>query len=206
MDEACLFYYLGKADDAERTALAVSRSTRAEPNARLTYTEVKMLRCLSYAQRELGRYADAAETAQDLLNRCRDYGEAGHVRCRNRGMLALALARLDEGNAGAALAILDERSKLPLRRDLNPESVLARGRALLAVGRTEESIQWLQKLEDYWNASSGREGPFASEARFWLGQAYDTAGDPRGQPLIADARSVLAASPMASHRELAAWR
>ncbi len=204
LSDVCLLHYSGKQDEAERAAREALRPWQEQPGARLTYPEVMVLLCLSYAQRELGRYDDAARTAQDLLERCRDYGESGVPRCRNRGALALARARLDSGNAGEALAILEERLKLPLRRDLNPEAALARGRALLEVGRIAESTVLLKRLQDHWRASLTPDSAFAAEADFWLGRAYVASGDPRGHALVTQAKRKLAASPLASHRKLAA--
>jgi hypothetical protein len=204
MSDVCLLNHSGKPDEAERAAQEALRTWQEQPDARLTYPEVMVLVCLSYAQREVGRYDDAARTAQDLLDRCRDYGESGVPRCRNRGALALARARLDSGNASEALAILEERLKLPLRMDLNPESALARGRALLEVGRIAESTVLLKTLQDHWRASLTPDSAFAAEADFWLGRAYVASGDPRGHSLVTEAKRKLAASPLASHRKLAA--
>ena len=204
MGEVCLLYYLGHADDAERAAAAVLQTLQNEPNVRLTHWEVNMRRCLSYAQRENARYAEAAQTARHLLDRCHDYGEAGLLRCRNRGSLALAFARLDDGDASEALAILDTRLKLPLRPDLNPESALARGRALLALGRTAEATHSLQQLYGYWVGSPAPTSVHAAEAEYWLARAYLAGGDQRGHGMLAEARRRLAASPLKSHRALAA--
>jgi tetratricopeptide (TPR) repeat protein len=149
LSDVCLLHQSGKQDEAERAAREALRPWQEQPGARLTYPEVMVLLCLSYAQRELGRYDDAARTAQDLLERCRDYGESGVPRCRNRGALALARARLDSGNAGEALAILEERLKLPLRRDLNPDSALARSRSHRGVdGAAEEVAGPLASIAD----------------------------------------------------------
>jgi serine/threonine protein kinase len=204
MSDVCLLHQSGKLDEAERAANEALRTWREQPGARLTYPEVMVLLCLSYAQREVGRYDDAAQTAQDLLALCRDYGESGVPRCRNRGSLALAWARLDGGNPGEALAILEERLKLPLRMDLNPESALARGRALLEVGRIAEATALLKRLQDHWRASLTPESAFAAEANYWLGRAYVAAGDRRGESMIAEAKRVLVRSPLPSHRKLAA--
>jgi len=206
MSDVCLLNQSGKQDEAERAAREALRTWQEQPGARLTYPEVMVLVCLSYAQRELGRYDDAARTAQDLLERCHDYGESGVPRCRNRGSLALAWARLDSGNASEALAILEERLKLPLRMDLNPESALARGRALLEVGRIAEATTLLKRLQDHWRASLTPDSAFAAEADYWLGRAYVASGDPRGPSLVTEAKRTLAGSPLASHHKLAAGR
>jgi tetratricopeptide (TPR) repeat protein len=203
MSDVCLLNHSGKPDEAQRAAQEALRTWQEQPDARLTYPEVMVLLCLSYAQREVGRYDDAARTAQELLERCHEYGESGVPRCRNRGSLALARARLDSGNADEALAILEERLKLPLRMDLNPESALARGRALLEVGRIAESTVLLKRLQDHWRASLTPDSAYAAEADYWLGKAYVTAGDKRGKSLIAEAKRVLVGSPLASHRRLA---
>ena len=108
------------------------------------------------------------------------------------------------GDAREALAILEERLKLPLRRDLNPDSALARGRALLEVGRIAESTVLLKSLQDHWRGSLTPDSPYAAEADYWLGRAYVAAGDPRGRALVTEAKRTLAGSPLASHRKLAA--
>ena len=201
MDEVCVLYYRGHAEEAEKAATPILRALEREPNPRVSFAEIRMTKCLSYAQRENGRYDEAARTAQALIDRCGGYAES--FPCRNRGLLALALARLDAGNPADALSIFDERRKLPLRPDLNPESALGRGRSLLELGQNDEALRWLQAVYGYWLSSHTPWSVYAAESEYWLGQAYLATGDRRGHWMVAEARRTLAASPLGSHRALA---
>lgn len=202
--QVCLLYMQGKADEAERAAEDLLQAAPDESNPRpLTYSEVMMRRCHSFAQRENGRIAEAEQTAQALLSLCEKYPEWS-VRCRNRGLIALAFVRLDEGRAAEALGLLEERLTVAsIRPDPNPESLLARARAYLELERTPEATRMLEALVKFWKSTSNPDGPFAAEAEYWLGRAYLAAGDPRGPRMIGEARRALAGSALASHRALA---
>jgi tetratricopeptide (TPR) repeat protein len=204
MDRVCLLSYRGDSDDAERVAAPLLRALDNEPGSAPSRAEVRMRKCLSFAQRDNGRFDDAARTAQDLIERCRAHTEASHVPCRNRGMLALGRALLDAGRYDEALAIFDKRRKLPLRTEINPESALGAARALLALGHTAEATEWLQRVYGFWLSSPTPRSVYASEAEYWLGQAYLAGGDRRGHWMVAEARQALAASPLKLHRALAA--
>ncbi|MGZ9031204.1 MAG: protein kinase domain-containing protein, partial [Burkholderiaceae bacterium] len=202
--QVCLLYIQGNADEAESAAEALLRAAPDEANPRpLTYSEVMMRRCHSFAQRENGRIAEAEQTAQALLGLCDEYPEWS-ARCRNRGLIALAFVRLEEGRAAEALALLDQRLTVTsVRLDPNPETLLARGRAYLELERTQEATTMLEGLVKFWKGTSNPDGPFTAEAEYWLGRAYLAAGDPRGPPMVGEARRALAGAALASHRALA---
>jgi hypothetical protein len=44
---------------------------------------------------------------------------------------------------------------------------------------------------------------YAAESLYWFGRAYQSVGNKRGDWMVAQARSKLATSPVATHRRLA---
>lgn len=160
--------------------------------------------CLSGAQRQLGDYEEAKRTAQTLIDRCAAAGLASQVRCQARGYLALAQAQVDAGEYAAALRSLQERRKQPRGIGIWPDHPLAAGRALLGLGKVGESIGPLRVAYGAWLGRSEPRGHYAAEAEYWLARAYLANHEPRGRWMLAEARKTLAASPLQSHRELAA--
>lgn len=53
-------------------------------------------------------------------------------------------------------------------------------------------------------ATLAPKSPYTAEALHWLGRAYVAAGEARGRAMVDQGRPVLAQSPVASHRRLAA--
>jgi tetratricopeptide (TPR) repeat protein len=207
MDRVCLLANRGDADEAETFAAPIERFASEEftRHGRITFAQAPLHTCLSFAQRQNGRYAEAIRTAQTFVGRCRASKLSRRQPCEGRGLIAQALAELDGGRNAAALATVGER----LRFDSDGCHVqvnlcLAHGRALLANGRPSEALEPLRlAYGDY--LESGSKTSFAAEAEYWLGRAWIANGDVgRGRKLVAEARETLAKSPIRSHRRLAA--
>jgi TolA-binding protein len=80
----------------------------------------------------------------------------------------------------------------------------AYGRTLPALGRSRAALVPLAQNYAYW-APFGPSNTSAAHAAYWYGRALLATGDvQRGRELIREAIPVLKASPMPSHRALAA--
>jgi hypothetical protein len=197
----------GDADKAETFAapLAKLASNDFARIGRVTFAEPNLQACLSFAQRQQGRYAEAVRTARTLVERCRASKFPRRQQCEGRGLIAQALAELDDGRAADALATIQERLKFDsygctFQRNL----CLAYGRALLVNGRPKEALEPL-RLAYGGHLEEADKSSFAAEAEYWFGQAW-IANDEikRGRWMVAQAREALARSPIQSHRRLAA--
>jgi tetratricopeptide (TPR) repeat protein len=203
----CLLADRGEADAAERFAMPLVAAVSAEfaRVGRLAPAEGWLWNCLSFAHRQQGRFADAIDTAQTFLERCRASQIAPRL-CAAQGMTALAFAQLDAGMNVEAMTTLEERRKAMIGGavGLSPDAALARGRVQLALGFGTEAIEHLRDAYRYWLSSSDPRNVYAIEAEYWLGRAYLAVGDARGGWMVAGARRALAASPLQHHRRLAA--
>jgi hypothetical protein len=205
MLKACVLAGQGKAQETIAFAAPLRAELDAEfaKVARLTQLREQsaFFRCVSFAQRQLGLPAEAKQTAQVLIDRCKGY--PGASRCEARLLLPRAEAEADGGEYEAALLSLLERRKQPAGLGILPDHLLVTGRALLGLGRVSEAVAPLQCAYAEWLASSDPRGHYAAEAEYWLALAYLANRDPRGHWMLAEARRTLAASPLQSHRNLA---
>ena len=195
----------GRTDEAESIAAPwLARVNEAFAHSgRITSAQEDLYLCLSLAQRLNGKSNDALRTAQELLSICRAPLTPGKEICMRRGLLVLALAQVDAGLHTEALATLAERGKWPRGFQINPDVLLARGRALLANGQAKEAVDSLRIAYGVWLGWPEPRGPYAAEAEYWLARAYLADGDSRGRWMLEQARKTLAQSSVRSHRQLA---
>jgi tetratricopeptide (TPR) repeat protein len=203
-DRVCHLAQRGDAEEAETLA----QPLKAEYDAafarmgRLTPGQGSFWLCLSDAQRQQGRYDEAARTAQTMLERCRATAAVMKgIRCSPWALAALATIHLDAGRIDDARAAMEERLKLP-RGGLFDLLSFAQPRILIADGRASEAIEPLRRTYGHW-LSTRPDSPYTAEALYWFGQAYLASGDRRGRWMVAQARESLAKSPVATHRRLA---
>ena len=207
MSRVCLLAHRGDTEEAEQFAAPMVASFDAEFSSigRLTPGQSDFWSCLSYAQRQNGRYAEAVRTAQTITERCRATKLSPLAACELRPLREKALAELDWGRSGEAMATMQERLKSARKLDNDPNTALAYGRALLANGRAQEALEPLRMAYGAWLSGTEPRGAFAAEAEFWFGQAWIANGEvKRGRWMMAEARPVLARSALPSHRALAA--
>jgi tetratricopeptide (TPR) repeat protein len=126
-----------------------------------------------------------------------------HARCQGRALAARALAELAQGRAADALATVEERLQISKEFSRDRRFAIAYGRALLANGRADEAIEPLRINYGVW-LSLAPNSILTVEAQYWFGQAYLAIGDKRGEWMVAEAKQKLAASPLKTHRALAA--
>jgi len=208
MLKVCVLAGQGKA----RAALEFAAPVRAELDAefpkvgRVTLWQSAFFRCVSFAQRQLGFLAEAKQTAQVFIDRCKAGPTAVDGQCETKLLLPRAEAEVDGGEYEAALISLQERRKQPPGNGILSDHPLAEGRALLGLGRVAEALPQLQFAYGAWLASPDPRGHYAAEAEYWLALAYLANHEARGRWMLAEARKTLAASPLKHHRDLAARR
>ncbi len=212
MLRVCLLANVGDAVEAERFAAPLVAGLDAEFGklGRVTKGEENLWSCLSFAQRQNGRYAEAVRSAKTIMERCRaeqlQTQQAISERrrgCEARPLSQQALAELDWGRPADALATMERRLKLPFSIENDPNATLAYGRALLANGRAREAIEQLRIAYGSWLGSPAPRSVFAAEAEYWFGRAYLAIGDERGRWMVAEAKRTLATSKLKSHQALA---
>jgi serine/threonine protein kinase len=212
----CLLAQRGAADEAEAVAAPLVAYHEAEfrRTGRLNPGEGDLWLCLSYAQRQNGRFTEAVQTAQTMVDRCRATnlkypsldGRSGlfnHLRCQGRALALRALAELALGRAADAMATVEERLKMSREFSRDRRFAGAYGRVLLANGRAQEAIEPLRINYGY-GLSLAPNSVFTTEAEYWLGQAYLATGDKRGRWMVDEARQKLATSPIKTQQALAA--
>jgi tetratricopeptide (TPR) repeat protein len=203
----CLLAQRGEADQAETFAAPIFKLANDEfaRHQRITFAQAPLHVCLSFAQRQNGRHAEAARTAQTFVERCRVSKFPHKTPCEGRGLIAQALAELDGGRVAEALATVEERLTFDSEGcQVQTNLCLAYGRALLANGRTREALEPLRLAYAFYLEQADK-GPFAAEAEFWFAQAWIANGEvKRGRWMVAEARKALAASPISTHQRLAA--
>ena len=203
----CLLANRGDADEAETFAAPLTKLASEEfaQHGRITFAQAGLHTCLSFAQRQKGRFAEAIRTAQTFVDRCRASKFPRKQPCEGRGLIAQALAELDGGRNAEALATIEERLKFDSNGCNDQQNLcLAYGRALLANGRSHDALEPLRLAYGFY-LQEGDKTTFAAEVEFWFGQAWIASGEvKRGRWMVAQAREALAKSPVASHRRLAA--
>jgi len=192
----CQLSRRGDAEQAERLALALIRDEEATRSGDSLYGP---LVCLSDALRQQGRYAEAAQAAQQLFERCRNARNG----CDHRALTVLALVQLDAGRLEAARSTMAQRLALASDQRGDSRFAVAYGRVLIADGRYAEAAELLAADHARWQ-SRLPDNPQTAELLYWLGRAQQAAGDPRGRAALAQARQRLAASPLQTHQRLAA--
>jgi len=206
MLNVCVLAGQGKAQAALEFAAPIRTELDAEfvKVGRVTQWQSAFFRCVSFAQRQLGLLADAKQTAQVFIDRCRAGPTAVDGRCAAKLLLPRAEAEVDGGEYEAALLSLQERRKEPRGYGILSDHPLTGGRALLGLGRVDEALVPLQFAYAAWLASPNPRGHDAAEAEYWLALAYLANRDPRGHWMLAEARKTLATSPLQHQRNLAA--
>jgi hypothetical protein len=206
MLEVCVLAESGRLDESlERAApLRAELDEQFRRVGRATTIEYLLFKCQSFAERQLGRFAEARQTAQSFIDRCPASKYSADARCEAKLLLARAEAEVEAGEFEAALASLRERRRQPRGLGLLPDHPLAEGRALLGLGRVDEAIDRLRGAYGAWLASSAPAGANAAEAEYWLARAYLEKGDARGAWMLKQARSTLSRSPFPRHQQLAA--
>ncbi len=208
MSRVCLLAQRGDTEEAEQFAapMVASFDTEFSQIGRLTPGQSDFWSCLSFAQRQNGRYAEAVSTAQTIIERCRATKRSALMACEARPLREKALAELDWGRNVEAMATMQENLKSTRRLVANdPNTALAYGRALLANGRAQEALEPLRMAYGAWLSGTQPRGVYAAEVEYWFGQAWIANGEvKRGRWMMAEARRVLAKSALPSHRALAA--
>ena len=157
---------------------------------------------LSFAQRENGRFEAAIKTAQRLEALCQERW----IVCITVARVARAAAQLDAGDRLAALTSAEQALEYQQEFWFNPRAAdlgIVVGRARLANGRAREALQPLRQAYGFWLGHDPHSA-WAAEAEYWFGRAWIANGEAkRGRWMVAQARQVLAKSPIASHRALA---
>jgi tetratricopeptide (TPR) repeat protein len=195
-----------RGDAAEAESLAAPLKAEFDANfkrmGRLTPGQGVFWLCLADAQRQQGKYDEAARTARTMLERCRATAAVmPGIRCDKWALEALATIYLDTGQTKEAREMMEQRSKIP-RGGLFDLLSFAQPRILIAGGRASEAVESLRRTYGHW-LSSRPDSPYTAEALYWFGQAYLASGDKRGRWMVAQARESLAKSPIATHRRLA---
>ncbi len=220
MTRVCLLASRGDDDGAEAVAAPLVAHYDAEFRriGVITANQGDLWLCLSAAQRQNGRFVEAAETAQKMVDRCRatnakfssnpitaviGWDFFSPARCQGRALAARALAELAQGRAADALATVEERLQVSKEFSRDRRFAVAYGRALLANGRADEAIEPLRINYGAW-LSLAPNSIGTVEAQYWFGQAYLAIGDKRGEWMVAEAKQKLAASPIKTHRAIAA--
>ena len=208
MLKVCVLAGQGKAQAALEFAAPLRTELDAEfaKVGRVTQWQSSLFRCVSFAQRQLGLLAEAKQTAQVFIDRCKASPTAVDGRCEAKLLLPRAEAEVDGGEYEAALLSLQERRKQPRGLGIVSDHPLTGGRALLGLGRVAEALPPLQFAYGAWLASPDPRGHYAAEAEYWLALAYLANHDTRGRWMLAEARKTLATSPLQHHRNLAARR
>jgi tetratricopeptide (TPR) repeat protein len=202
----CQLAQRGEAAEAVRVAAPLIDQYNADfaKVGRLTPNQGGIWICASEAYRQLGRYEEAIHLADIFAERCRALTRfAPGARCEQRALSARALAELDAGRLADAGVTLDARLKIAPKQEGDPRFPYAYARVKIATGRGVEAIDVLRENYGHW-LSLQPGSPYAAEALYWLGRAYQAAGDRRGDWMVPQARQALAASPVATHRSLAA--
>jgi len=203
-ERVCHLAKRGDAGEAEALAAPLKADYDASfaKMGRLTPGQGPFWLCLADAQRQQGRYDEAAATLQTMAERCRvTEAVMTGIRCTPWALAALATVHLDAGRIDDARTAIEERLKFP-RGGLFDLLSFAHPRILIVDGRASEAIEPLRRTYGHW-LSTRPDSPYAAEALYWFGQAYRAAGDPRGRWMVPQARQALAKSPVATHRRLA---
>jgi tetratricopeptide (TPR) repeat protein len=156
MNRVCLLAHRGDTDEAEQFAAPMVATFDAEFSriGRLTAGQNAFWSCLSFAQRQNRRYAEAVRTTQTIIERCRATKLSAMMACEMRPLREKALAELDWGRNVEALATMQEYLKSGRKLNNDPNTALAYGRALLANGRAQEAVEPLRMAYGAWLSSN----------------------------------------------------
>jgi serine/threonine-protein kinase len=124
---------------------------------------------------------------------------------RANSLAALGATLVDAGRDAAALVEIDRALTIyrTLQPNLSPmfaDALVARGRALLDLGRPDEAIEAFKEATNFWTGfGSDRRG--AGLAFLWYARALNSAGQrAAASNALARARPVIAASPLESDK------
>ena len=176
---------------------------------RLTPAQGGIWICTADALRQLGRYDEAIRIADTFAERCIELLKiAPKATCAPRAYVMRALAQLDAGRIDDAQATVREHladawPELLSAMNREGRAVKVYARLKIATGRAAEAVEILRDDYGRW-LSTQPSSPYAAEALYWLGRAYQAVGDKRGDWMVPQARRELAKSPVATHRRLAA--
>ncbi|HRI18344.1 MAG TPA: hypothetical protein PL196_07470, partial [Burkholderiaceae bacterium] len=148
---------------------------------------------------QLERYADDEAAAQGLVERC----IATQNDCAERALSALTLVYLDAGQIDKARAAMAQRVAITPEWNRDSRFAIAYTRLAIAEGRAAEAIELIRRVLAE-SPAQPPDSPARAEHLYWLGQVLVASGDASGKAMVAQARRVLAASPLATHRRLAA--
>lgn len=202
----CQLAQRGDAEEAHRLGAALKGELDAQFAllGRMPGNEYGFWVCLSDAERQLERYAEAAAAAQGLVDRCMATSrKTPGVDCAERALSALTLVHLDAGQLDAARAAMAQRLAIAPAWNRDSRFPIAYTRVAISDGRAAEAIELIRGVYEQ-QAAQEPGSPVTAEHRYWLGRALVASGDPSGAALVAQARPTLAASPLATHRRLAA--
>ncbi len=154
-------------------AAALALLATLEDPALAPHLRAALLHARGVAQRLAGDPLAAAATQEAALA-LRESGPAAAID-RAHARTEIALAQLELGQPAAALALADQvlADYAALQGEPTPahaDAQLARGRALLALGRTAESKPALEAAAAYWREARPA-SPWAAEAGRWLAAA-----------------------------------
>lgn len=202
----CQLAYQGHLAEAETVAAKVLKAYEIDDakSGRPVAGQDNVWNCLSFAQRQQGRYDEAIVTAGTYLGRCLKT-EFKSARSCSRGIASKALAELDAGRPAEAMATLQQQPDLEQTLPFMPDLQLAYARALLAAGRVPESLQIIRQAYAEVRARANAHDIDSTEVQYWLGQALIAGGELRaGREMVQQARPALAQSSLPSQRALAA--
>jgi len=206
LSRVCQLVQRGEAAEAERVALPLLEKFNADFQriGRLTPAQGGVWVCTSHALRELGRYDEAIQAGQIFKERCIGLRRfAPGANCDARALSVIALAELEAGRLDRAREAVEQRLQRMPEYDQDPAFVIAFARVRLADGRGGEALEMLRQAYGGWLVMQPK-SPHAAEVLYWLGKVLVATGDARGQRFVEQARKELAASPVPSHKRLAA--
>jgi len=201
----CQLTQRGDADEAVKVAMPLLDyyNDVYAKLGRLTPAQGAIWICTADALRQLGRFEEAIRIAETFRVRCVELLRiAPRSGCAPRAAAMRAMVELDAGRVADALATIGDQLNRP-PDPLDPRLPVVLGRLLLVAGRSPEAVGILRDSYGRW-LSMQPDSPYAAESLYWFGRAYLGAGDGRGRWMVEQARQKLAASPVASHRRLAA--
>ncbi|HQR71418.1 MAG TPA: serine/threonine-protein kinase [Burkholderiaceae bacterium] len=199
-----LLAFTGATEEAEKIGETFAARLATDPSARTMVAEVWLPEGLVFAQRQNGRYNAAIATAQRAEQR---FTEAKWDELTGVARAWRAAALLDAGQVPEALTAAVQAMELKPHFVCDPQDDdvrLVYGRALLLNGRAAEALEPLRLAYGCWLGLDAK-SVWAAEAEYWFGRAWIANGEQkRGRWMVAEARKVLATSPLPLHRALAA--